>query len=154
MMTDTRAQPLLDTIKARLPELEALLEKVSSHWHAEDGFYRFYHRSFKVYALQEDTTEIVAALRSLLFATANPSGGGPERPLNKWFEQIISEGTNRKFEMTHNQRWLDETRPILEAFFHARMMLDLAVKYGRELQTAPMSMPSGWAALLYLFDLR
>src|SRR5438445_10480854 len=39
--------------KARLPELEKLLEEVSSHWHAEDGFYRFYHQSFKVYGLQE-----------------------------------------------------------------------------------------------------
>ena len=38
-------QGLLRNIKARLPELMALLEKVSSHWHGEDGFYRFYHQS-------------------------------------------------------------------------------------------------------------
>ncbi|MCA1660447.1 MAG: hypothetical protein LC642_07950 [Verrucomicrobiaceae bacterium] len=143
-MTDTRAQPLLDAIKARLPELEALLQKVSSHWHAEDGFYRFYHQSFKIYGLQDDTLAIVEALRALM----------PERPLNKWFAQIISEGTGKRFELAHNQRWLAETRPILEAFFHARMMLELAVKYGRELEKAPMTMPSGWAALLYLFGLR
>jgi hypothetical protein len=49
--TDAQAQPLLNAIKARLPELEALLEKVSSHWHAEDSFYRFYHQSWKVYSL-------------------------------------------------------------------------------------------------------
>src|SRR5205823_9490894 len=81
-ITDAQAQPLLDVIQARLPELESLLEKMSSHWHAEDGFYRFYHQSFKVYQLQQDTVEIVATLRSLM----------PERALNKWFEQIISDG--------------------------------------------------------------
>lgn len=137
-------QRLLDAIKTRLPELEALLESVSSHWHGEDSFYRFYHQSFKVYALQGDTERIVAALRALL----------PERELNKWFAQIMREGTGRIFGPDHNQRWLAATRPILEAFFHARTMLDLAVKYGHELDTAPQTLPSGWAALLYLFDLR
>ena len=137
-------EKLLAAIKARLPELEALREEVSSHWHAEDGFYRFYHQSFKVYALQGDTERIVAALRALL----------PERELNDWFAQIIREGTGKTFAPEHNQRWLAETRPILEAFFHAKTMLELAVKYGRELETVPQSLPSGWAALLYLFDLR
>lgn len=144
IMTDAQAQPLLDAIKTRLAELEALLEKVSSHWHAEDGFYRFYHQSFKVYRLQDDTLEIVEALRAL----------GPGRPLNEWFEQIIHEGTGKGFAMEHNQRCLEETRPILEAFFHARMMLEFGVKYGRELENAPASMPSGWATLLCLYNLR
>lgn len=137
-------QRLLDAIKTRLPELDALLERVLSHWHAEDSFYRFYHQSFKVYALQSDTEQIVTALRALL----------PERELNEWFAQIIREGTGRVFALDHNQRWLDETRPILEAFFHARTMLEFAVKYGHELEAAPQTLPSGWAAVLYLFDLR
>jgi len=33
-------------------------------------------------------------------------------------------------------------------------MLDYAIKYGRELETAPRMLPSGWAAVLYLFNLR
>ncbi len=132
------------SVKSRLPELEALLEKVSSCWHAEDAFYRFYHQSFKVYHLQADTTEIVAALRAL----------APERSLHTSFEQIVREGTGKVFQNEHNQRWLLETRPILEAFFHARTMLELAIKYGRELDSAPVSMPSGWAALLYLYNSR
>jgi hypothetical protein len=103
---------LLKGIKARLPDLEKLLEKASSHWHAEDGFYRFYHQSFKVYGLQQDTAEIVRVLRSLL----------PDRTLNPWFEQIVREGTGKEFSHEHNKRWLAETRPILEAFFHARTM--------------------------------
>jgi hypothetical protein len=143
-VTDPQAQPLLDAIKARLPELEALLEKVSSHWHLEDGFYRFYHQSWKVYSLQHDTAEIVRLLQSLM----------ADRPLNKWFTRIINDGTGKQFRDEHNQRWIDETRPILEAFFHAKTMLELAVKYGRELEKAPACMPSGWAALLCLYNLR
>jgi hypothetical protein len=30
----------------------------------------------------------------------------------------------------------------------------MAVKYGRELEYPPRVMPSGWAALLYLYNLR
>lgn len=135
---------LLGAIKTRLPELEALRDEVSSHWYAEDGFYRFYHQSFKVYWLQSDTERIVAALHALM----------PEREMNRWFTAIIREGTGKTFAMEHNQRWLAETRSILEAFFHAKTMLELAVKYGRELDAAPQVLPSGWAAVLYLFDLR
>jgi hypothetical protein len=36
----------------------------------------------------------------------------------------------------------------------AKMMLALAWKYGRELESAPNLLPSGWAALLYLYRLR
>jgi hypothetical protein len=134
---------LLQNIKARLPELEALLRQQDSHaW--EDLFYRFYHQSFKVYALQEKTEQLVAELRSLL----------PERPLNKWFEQIVREGTGKQWQLEHNDRWLQETRPILEACLHARTTLDFAVRSGKELEEAPQSLPSAWAAVLYLFNLR
>jgi len=135
---------LLKQLKERLPELEALLEESGSHWHGEDGFYRFYHQSLKVYHLQEDTEAIVVALRDLL----------PGRDLNEDFVRIVGEGTGKEFELEHNQRWLQETRPILEAFFHARMMLQLAVKYGRKLDSPPLALPSGWAAVLYLYRLR
>ena len=37
---------------------------------------------------------------------------------------------------------------------NARAMLEYTVKYGRELDAAPQYLPSGWAAVLYLFDLR
>ena len=135
---------LLSQLKARLPDLEALLEESDSHWHGEDAFYRFYHQSFKVYYLQRDTEAIVAALRNLM----------PGRELNEDFLRIVSEGTGKKFEMEHNQRWHEETRPILEAFFHARMMLHLAVEYAKTLESPPTAFPSGWAAVLYLYRLR
>lgn len=142
--TQALGQRLLDAIKARLPELEKLHAEVSGHWHAEDGFYRFYHQSLKVYHLQSDTERIADELHALL----------PERPMNSWFLQIISEGTGKSFDPEHNRCWLLETRPILEAFFHARAMLEYAIKSARELPSAPQILPSGWAAVLYLFDLR
>lgn len=135
---------LLKQLKAGLSELRALLDKSDSHWHGEDGFYRFYHQSFKVYHLQADTEAIVTSLRDLL----------PQCELNDDFMRIVDEGTSKQFEMEHNQRWHQETRPILEAFFHARMMLQLAVKYAGEFDTPPTMLPSGWAAVLYLYRLR
>jgi hypothetical protein len=43
---------------------------------------------------------------------------------------------------------------MLEAFGHARYFLKMACKYGNELASPPNMMPSGWAALLYLYGLR
>jgi hypothetical protein len=68
--------------------------------------------------------------------------------------QIVAEGTGKTFANEDNEDWLAVTRPILEAFFHARYFLEMAVKYGRTLESPPRAMPSGWAALLYLFNLK
>ncbi|MGB8931946.1 MAG: hypothetical protein WCC48_11925 [Anaeromyxobacteraceae bacterium] len=38
--------------------------------------------------------------------------------------------------------------------FHARYFLTMAVTYAEELDEAPRLMPSGWAAVLYLYGLR
>ena len=138
------ANKLLRSIKHHLPKLEELLAQVESHWGMEDGVYRFYHQSFKVYHLQNETAAICQALKNLM----------PDRPLNKWFSEIVAQGTGHEFEMSHNQDWLRHTRPILEALFHAHYFLKMAVKHGKELESAPDRMPSGWAAVLYLFDLR
>jgi hypothetical protein len=135
---------LLANLRAALPALEALLEVYSSHWGFEDRVYRFYHQSFKVYRLQDSTSKIVDALRAL----------APDRKLDDWFLQIVSEGTGRTFELKSNERWLEETRPILEAFFHARFFLEMAIRYAKELERPPQVLPSGWAALLTLYGLR
>lgn len=124
---------LLENLKKALPGLKKLLDECSSHWGYEDPIYRFYHQSYKVYRLQDTTSAIVAALQAL----------APDRKLNDWFMQ-----------MDHNRRWLEITRPIVEAFFHARYFLDMAVRYGTELKAPPRTLPSGWAAFLYLYDLR
>lgn len=138
------AQALLSSLRSALPQLDELLARVNDHWCYEDRIYRFYHQSFKVYELQSVTEEIVAALQAIM----------PGRPLNQWFRQIVSEGTGKEFESEHNGRWLEVTRPIVEAFLHARYFLEMGVRYGRELEQAPALMPSGWAAILYLHDMR
>jgi hypothetical protein len=134
---------LLANLKVHQPELEKLLASVSSHWGFEDPVYRFYHQSFKVYALQETTNAIVCLLSSL----------APDRALNPTFAEIVARGTGKTFSTADNKQWTETTRPIVEAFFHARFFLEMAVRYAH-LATPPTPMPSGYAALLYLFNLR
>lgn len=138
------AQQLFANLRSALPGLERLLDKASSHWASEDGVYRFYHQSFKVFGLQTTTSAIVSALQAL----------APARPLNEWFMQIVRDGTGKTFEREYNKRWLEVTRPIVEAFFHARYFLEMVCKYARELDAPPAVMPSGWAAVLHFYGLR
>ncbi len=135
---------LFSNLKHSLPALEMLLDESSSHWGYEDPIYRLYHQSVKVYRLQDQTLSIVAALQAL----------APERRLNPSFTQIVSEGTGREFEAEDNRYWLEITRPMVEAFFHARFFLEMAVRHGKALKQPPQLLPSGWAAFLYLFELR
>ena len=137
---------LLANIQARWSELAALLEEMNSHWVYEDLVYRFYYQSFKVYWLQEHSKRIVEALKSVA-----PTG----TTFSPMFEEIYQAGASGKqFEMKHNQQWTAHTRVFLEAFFHAKYFLEMAVKYGKELESAPTMLPSGWAALLCLYNLR
>ena len=73
---------------------------------------------------------------------------------NTSFEEIFKDGTGKKFEMNHNREWMKHTRPMLEAFFHAKYFLEMAVRYGKKLDKAPNCLPFGWAALLYFYNLR
>lgn len=135
---------LLAAIRANLRDLKALRDRAGSHWEYEDPIYRFYHGSFKVYGIQSLTLQIVSALRALL----------PDRPLNERFLQILSDGTGREFTPEANTNWDATTRPLLEAFFHARYFLEMVVKYGEELDEPPSPLPSGWAAVLTLYNMR
>ena len=145
MTTDHSVEAgLLANIKASLPRLETLLDRARSHWEYEDYVYRFYHGSFKVFGVQSITTAIVKELRGLL----------PGVELNSHFLAIVEEGTGKTFAVEANAKWNATTRPLLEAFFHARFMLEMIVKYGRELGNPPETLPSGWAAVLYLYGLR
>lgn len=135
---------MLSAAKRRLPELKALLSANFDHWGYQDPIYRFYHQSFKVYGLQTATLKIVAALQALL----------PHRKLNSDFLKIVAEGTGKEFEMSHNANWLKHTRPIVEAFFHAHHMLLMVCVYAEKLPEPPQALPSGWATVLYLYNLR
>ena len=129
---DEDRQRLLEAIKANLPELAALLDRARSMWEYEDYVYRFYHGSFKVYGVQSMTIRIVDELRALL----------PHRSLNDRFLRIVADGTSKEFTPDVNDSWDASTRPLLEAFFHARYFLEMAVKYGSELSEPPQILPS------------
>ena len=135
---------LLQNIKQALPKLEKLRADLEWQSVAEDAVYRFYHASYKLYGFQYATGLIVDALKELL----------PDRPLNRWFSQIVALGTGHKFEDENEDNWFSTTRVILEAFFHAHYFLEMVCKYGREFDEPPNAMPSGWAAVLYLYNLR
>lgn len=137
---------LLTNIKNRLPELESLLKEMNSHWFYEDPIYRFYHQSFKVYGIQGETKRIIEALKSI----------APERrDFCVEFQEIINLGASgKRFRLSHNKNWTRHTRVFLEAFFHTKFFLEMAVKYGKELEEAPTILPSGWAALLCLYNIR
>lgn len=139
----TEEVALIEKLRERRSELAARLDECSSHWGFEDPVYRFYHQSYKLYALQGTTQAIVELLQSL----------APHRPLNPWFAEIVAQGTGHQFTPDHNKTWTATTRPILEAFFHARFFLEMAVRYST-LDGPPMPLPSGYAALLYLYGLR
>lgn len=145
MMAGDLDVQLLANIKRDLTSLATLADRAKDHWAEEDLVYRFWHQSYKVYAIQDLTLRIVGALEAL----------APEHcDLDGRFRQIIEEGTAKTFEYEHNQRWLTETRPMLEAFWHADYMLRMAVHHGHDLDQAPNLLPSGWAALLHLYGLR
>ncbi|MBI2806155.1 MAG: hypothetical protein HYX68_14330 [Planctomycetes bacterium] len=135
---------LLAQIAANMPALEELLENCNDHWGYEDPIYRFYHQSFKVFWLQGQTERIVAQLQAL----------APTRPLNATFIEIIKAGTGKSFKNEANATWTQTTRAILEAFFHARFFLEMVCRYGKDLKSPPQELPSGWAAVLYLYGLR
>lgn len=137
-------QLLLEAIKSALPSLTDLLQQMQDEY--EDRVYRFYHQSYKVYFLQECTTQAVRILKEI--------GVAVNGDLNEWFETIAEQGTNIEFETSHNKNWLLHTRPIIEAFLHAKYFVEMMVKYGGELETAPPILPSGWAAILELYGQR
>ena len=136
-------EAILVTVKARLPQLEGLLEAMNRGY--EDGLYRFYHQSLKVYSLQGHTTRAAGLIRAI--------AGETGRRTDPWFEAIVTEGTGIKVDTAHNAEWPRHTRPQVEAFLHARYFVEMMVKYGRELDAAPTLLPSGWAAVLSLFGL-
>ena len=134
-------------LREKLPELKELLAKVTTDWVQDDFVYRLYHQSFKVYWIQKYTTQIVEALQAL----------APDIVLNEWFSEIVKQGTGHAFEHAHNRDWLLRARPMVEAFFHAKFMLEMGVKHGelmKDWEEPPQMLDSGWAAFLYLYNLR
>ena len=137
-------EALLGAIKIELANLEELAFLFDVDY--EDGIYRFYHHSFKVYNLQALIERAVEIFERIAKST--------NAELSWWFKQIIDEGTGKTWEPDHNSQWLRHTRSIVEAFLHAKYFLDMMIKYGRELDSPPSILPFGWAAILELYNQR
>lgn len=137
-------QELLNAIHSYFPDLERLLVPFQVMY--EDGIYRFYHHSFKVYQLQAYTSNAVDIFKRIADANSNQ--------LCEWFEQIVAAGTGITWEPEHNHSWTVTGRPIVEAFLHAKYFLEMLIKYGREMIEAPGMLPTGWAAILELYNQR
>lgn len=140
----TQAQAFHQNLLTQLPELERLKQKLET-WETEDGPYRFYHGSFKVFWLIESSKEILAALAKLF-----PEGSH----LNTFLQEIVDEAFSKKFNENTNSNWTKETRPVVECFFHLKYFLDQAVKYGKDIgrnlePTQPND--SGWICLMDMF---
>lgn len=136
---------LLANLKSALPSLRATHDTIANEWVSGDLVYRFWHQSFKVYGLQSYTLRVAGELEAL-----TPQGAS----LHPWFRLMLAQGTGKTFDLTHNDDWLTHTRPIVEAFWHAAHMLDLAIEAAETLEHAPWILPSGWATLLELFQIR
>lgn len=143
-----KGQILLDNIKTNLVELEKFHNDIE--FTKEDLIYRFYHTSFKVYWLQEDTLRLLD-----LFVKVSPhKSDKTEDIFDPLFLDIIDNGSGKSWELKHNKEWGKHTRPIVEAFLHSMYFLEMMIKYGKELNEAPSLLPSGWAALLELYRIR
>jgi tRNA(Glu) U13 pseudouridine synthase TruD len=53
---------------------------------------------------------------------------------NGYFEKIYEKGTGKQFKIEHNRSWLLHTRPLMEAFYHARSFLEAAIASGKGCQ--------------------
>ena len=135
---------LLINIKNNLSEVESLYKIFRMV--EEDYVYRFYHQSYKVFGA---VNEVESAVH--LFEKIAPEG----LSLNQWFRGIADDALTKTFDWKEtNPKWLVETRPILEAFWHSKYFLEQMRRYGVELDKSPALLPEGWAAVLYLYNLR
>lgn len=135
---------LLERFRAGLPGLRWALEGYATVHEPEESMDRFYRRSRKFYRLQDSTLRMLKMLQSVL----------PHQPLNDSFMQILREGSWKVWQKEQDDRWMEETRPILEAFFHARWFTAVCAKYAELLPHAPRTMPGGWGGVLSLYNLR
>jgi hypothetical protein len=100
------------------------------------------HQSLKVYGDQAVTERLVR----------NPERGAEGPCPNAWFERIVADGTGLEFEPEHNKHGWRSRGPSSRRSSHARFMVEMAVKYGEELEERSASLPSGSAALPDLTD--
>ena len=140
---------LLRNIKRNLPKLKKVLDRANTC--SEDDIYRYYHYSFKVYRINTLTREILALLFKI---SPYKNETKIDKVFNKFFIEIINEAFEySEFKIEHNEKWSKINRCKLEAFFHAKYFIEQAIKYST-MKRAPNMLPSGWASLLHLYNIR
>jgi hypothetical protein len=102
-----RVNDLVARIKIKLPQLEELLAQIEDRSGEEDGGYRFYHLSFKVFDLQKLTLEGLKLIEEI---------GGETDPPHPWYCQIVKEVTEYEFELSINDHWLSIRAPSVRSF--------------------------------------
>jgi hypothetical protein len=121
----------------KLEELACDLEESE-----EDGVYRFYHGSNKVFFLQDPVKEAFTLIKEI---------GGESDPPNFEYARIVEAGTAHQFSETTNENWEAETKPILDASSHTKYSINMMVKYAKELETVESPLEPGVVAVLYLW---
>jgi len=133
---DRGQRVLIKNLRKRRKELEKLLEYVNSHWEYEDIVYRLYHGSYKTVWAMALTEKILKELKGLYrYGFKNCCSE---------FKLIMEQGLDKK----------KDPRKWIEAMFHARYALEMAVKYSKEVKKPLQLLPPGYASLLYLYGLR
>src|ERR1700676_3938422 len=111
-----RINTLFHRIKARLQELEdvaATLEEAE-----EDGVYRLYHGSYKVFDLHDPVKAAFKLIKKIEVDSDPPYSE---------CARIVEAGTKHQFSATTNENWEAETKPILEAFWHTKYFINMMV---------------------------
>ena len=138
-----RINALFFSIKSRLTELEVLARDLEEA--EEDGVYRFYHGSNKVFFLQSPVKAAFSLIKEI---------GGEDDPPNFEYARIVEAGTAHQFSETTNGNWEAGITPILDAFWHTKYFINMMVKYANELEAVESPLQPGMATVLYLFELR
>lgn len=139
-----RHNALLDRIKKGAADLQVQLDLADQEFGAPDLFYRFYTQSFKTFRIQQYTAKFMECIQTV---------AGDEK-LHPWFLGIIAEGTDKVFDLSHNNEWLKHTRPMMEAYFHSRMVVEQMLWCSKNLTKAENWLDSPWAAVLTIYNLR
>jgi hypothetical protein len=135
---------LLDNIKRNVQRIDALSKQFRNE--EPDLVYRFYHQSFKVFIMNS-----LIESADDLFKELGPGS----KELNSWYRLITKTALAQEFDASEtNEKWLHQTPPILLAFWNAKYFLEQMIVAADALETAPQVLPSGWAAVLYLYNLR
>jgi hypothetical protein len=140
----SKAEALLANIKTQRAEIETLLTDYKRE--EPDLIYRFYHQSYKFFIMTDLVQRAVDLFKRL----------APEpTELNEWYGSMATEAVNKKFDWEKtNSIWLAETLPVLQGYWHSKYFLEQMRVAADELDAAPEILPSGWAAVLYLYNLR